>query len=302
MFAILMVVDSMHYIFARLLLPHAEPAWSAFFVLAAGTLEVGVYGFATGRISLRAFRPHARFYVAIGFLVAASTVLSYESMAYLDPGTAALLGKTTTLFTVGFGLVWLHERLSQRQMAGAGVALAGVFLFAFQPGDFFRLGALLVLGSSLFYALHTALVKRSGEGIGFMDFFFFRLLSTSAFLLLMALGMDALRDKPFAWPGATGWLLLAVTGTVDVVVSRTLYYLTLRSLPMSVHAIILTLSPVVSVAVALVLFGTFPTFLQLAGGLLILGGVLLVSLAPPPAAAPTVLPADGAAQIELAGK
>lgn len=309
MFAVLMVVDSMHYIFARLLLPHVEPAWSAFFVLAVGTLEVGVYGFAGGRIAVRAFRPHAGFFAAIGFLVAASTILSYESIAYVDAGTASLLGKTTTVFTVIFGLVWLRERLAPRQMAGAGVALAGLLLFAFQPGDFFRLGALLVLGSSLFYALHTALVKRSGEGIGFMDFFFFRLLSTSAFLLLMALGAGALRGAPFAWPGATGWLLLALTGTVDVVVSRTLYYLTLRSLPMSVHAIILTLSPVVSIAVALLLFGSFPTVLQLAGGALILGGVLLVSLAPSPtaqpqlpAAPPAGLPAESAAPIELAGK
>ena len=302
MFAVLLVVDSMHYIFARLLLPHVEPTWSAFLVLAVGTLEVGAYGFATGRIGPRAFRPHAGFYLAIGFLVAASTVLSYESMAFLDPGTASLLGRATTLFTVLFGLVWLRERFSPRQMAGAGVALAGIFVFAFQPGDFFRVGALLVLASSFFYALHTALVKRSGEGIRFMDFFFFRLLSTSAFLLLMALTVDALRGATFAWPGAIGWLLLAVTGTVDVVLSRTLYYLTLRALPMSIHAIILTLSPLVSVAVALLLFGTFPSPVQLAGGALILGGVLLVTLAPARAAPSAPPAAEAPAQAELAGE
>lgn len=280
MFAVLMVVDSMHFIFARLLLPHVEPRWSAFFVLAVGTLEVGVYALATGKIAWRSFRPHAWFYGAVGFLVAASTVLSYESMAFLDAGTASLLGKTTTLFSVLLGLIWLRERLSRRQMAGVAVALGGVFLFAFQPGDFFRVGALLVLASSFFYALHAALVKRWGEGIGFLEFFFFRLVASSAFLLLMALGVEGLRGGAFAWPGPTGWLLLALTGTVDVVLSRTLYYLTLRALPMSVHAVILTLSPVVAILVALLLFATFPTPLQLLGGALILAGVLLVTFVP----------------------
>ena len=42
------------------------------------------------------------------------------------------------------------------------------------------------------------------------------------------------------------WLLIVVAGTVDIVISRTLYYVALRRLPMSLHAIILTLSPVVT--------------------------------------------------------
>lgn len=273
LFSLLLVVDSMHYIFARLLLPRIPPTASAMYVLAIATVEVFVFAAVTGRLRLRAFRAHAWFYVAIGFLVAAATALSYESMAFVDPGTASLLGKTTTLFSVFFGILWLNERLTRRQLVGTLVALVGATIIVFQPGDFMRFGALIVLLSSFLYALHTALVKRYGESITFLDFFVFRLLTTTGFLLLMVGGRGV-----WVIPDGMTWLLLAVTATIDVVVSRTLYYQTLRKLPMSVHSIILTLSPVVSILLSLAIFGIRPTGQQLIGGAAVLLGVLLVTL------------------------
>jgi drug/metabolite transporter (DMT)-like permease len=51
----------------------------------------------------------------------------------------------------------------------------------------------------------------------------------------------------------------------------------MRTLPLSVHTIILMLSPVVSIFVALLLFQSFPTLQELAGGLLVLAGVFIVT-------------------------
>jgi drug/metabolite transporter (DMT)-like permease len=273
LFSILLLVDSMHFIFARLLLPHIPPTGSAAYIMTIAALQVGLYAAATRQFPRRGFRPHAWFYLSIGFLVAASTMLSYESVAFIDPGTASLLGKTATLFSVAFGVFWLHERLTGRQVLGSGLALVGAFIIVFQPGDYFRLGGLLVLLSSFMYALHAAIVKRSGEEIPFIDFFFYRLVSTAGFLLLFAASRQAL-----VWPDWTTWLLLFITASVDVVLSRALYYQTLRTLPMSVHAIILTLSPIVSIIIAFFLFGVAPGAQQMLGGAAILIGVLLVTL------------------------
>ncbi|MGL4650325.1 MAG: DMT family transporter [Caldilineaceae bacterium] len=289
LFSLLLAADSMHYIFARALLPRIQPTASAMYVLAIAAFEVTLFAALTRRLHWRAFRPHLLFYLAIGFLVAASTALSYESIAYVDPGTAALLGKTSTLFALFFGILWLHERLTVRQAAGSLVALLGAVVIVFQPGDFLRFGALLVLLSSLTYALHTALVKRYGEEINFLDFFVFRLLSTAGFLLLM-MGGRGIR----VWPDGMTWVLLTVTATIDVVLSRTLYYQTLRQLPMTVHSIILTLSPAVSILLAFLFFGVRPTMQQVIGGVAVLLGVLLVTSrgrrAPTGAPAPAPLP------------
>jgi drug/metabolite transporter (DMT)-like permease len=272
MFAVLLLVDSFHYIFARLLLPYFHPTASAFYVLAVGTVEVGIFALAVRKLHWQPARRHFWFFVSIGFLIAGSTVLSYTSIAFLDPGTAAMLGKTGVIFSLLLSVVWLHERLARIQVFGAGLAVVGVAAISYHPGNVVQVGSLLVLASALMYALHTAIVKRHGQNIEFLDFFFYRLLATTGFLLLFAAASGHL-----AWPGGNVWLLLLVTGSVDVVISRTLYYLTLRMFPMGIHTIILTLSPVVAIVVSFFLFGTFPGVQELVGGAAILAGVAIVT-------------------------
>jgi drug/metabolite transporter (DMT)-like permease len=269
----LLIVDSLHFVFARLLLPHISPGVSAMYVLAVATLEVGLFALIRGRLHVKVLRTHIGFFLAIGILVATSTNINYEAVAFIDPGTASLLAETYILFGVGFGLIWLRDKLSRTQMAGALVAVAGIFIITFQPGDYMRLGSVLVLCSAFMYALHAAIAKRYTGDIEFLDFFLFRLLFTTGFLLLFALGRGAL-----AWPSTNVWPLLVIVGTVDVVISRTLYYVALRRLRMSIHSIVLTLSPVAAICWSLLLFDVFPTPQQLLGGVAVILGVLLVTV------------------------
>jgi drug/metabolite transporter (DMT)-like permease len=269
----LLLIDSLHFVFARLLLPHISPGVSAMYVLAIATIEVGLFAMVRGRLRFKVQKRHLWFLLVIGFLVAASTNINFEAVAFIDPGTASLLAETYILFGVGFGLIWLRDRLTRAQIGGALVALAGVFIITFQSGDFMRLGSMMVLSSAFMYSAHAAIAKRYAGDIEFLDFFFFRLLCTTGFLLLFALGRRAL-----AWPSATAWLLLALVATVDVVVSRTLYYVSLRRLNMSIHSIVLTLSPVAAICWSLLLFDTFPTPQQLLGGAAVILGVLLVTI------------------------
>ena len=158
-------------------------------------------------------------------------------------------------------------------MLGALLAIVGVGLITFQPGDYSRLGALLVLSSALVYVTHTAIVKRYGGEIDFVEFFLWRLVATTGFLIALAAGQGAL-----IWPARTAWLILLVTGTLDVVIGRTLYYLALRRIKMSVHSIVLTLSPLAAVLWSALLFGSRPTALDLIGGLAVLVGTAVVTI------------------------
>lgn len=269
----LLIVDSLHFVFARMLLPHISPGVSAMYVLGVGTVEVGLFSLVRGRPDFKVLGKHLWFFLGIGFLVAASTNINYEAVAFIDPGTASLLSETSTLFGLVFGLLWLREKLTLAQVGGALLAVVGVFVISFQPGDYLRVGSLLVLSSALMYAIHAAIAKRYGGSIEFLDFFFFRLLCTTGMLFLFALGRHEL-----AWPSLTASLLLVVVGTVDVVISRTLYYVALRRLKISIHSIVLTLSPVAAVCWSLLLFDTLPTLQQLLGGAGVILGVLIVTI------------------------
>jgi O-acetylserine/cysteine efflux transporter len=271
--AALLVLDSFHFVFARLLLPYVDPRASALYVMIISTVEVGAFGLATGRLHWASARRHAWFFVAIGLLVGVNMSIHYEAMAFIDPGTASLLSQTAVLFGLGLGVFWLHDHLTLLQGGGALLALAGIFVISFQPGDYLRLGSLLIIISTLAYALHAALTKRYGGGIDLVDFFFFRLLFTSIALIAIV----ALRGG-LVWPTPKAWALIVLVGTVDVVLSRALYYLALRRLSMSIHTIALTLSPIAATAWAFVIFGALPGLQQAFGGAAIVAGVFIVSL------------------------
>lgn len=64
-----------------------------------------------------------------------------------------------------------------------------------------------------------------------------------------------------------------------MVISRALSYLALRRMKMSLHTIILTLSPVVAIGWALLLFHKTPGPQQLHGGLGVLAGIAIISAA-----------------------
>jgi drug/metabolite transporter (DMT)-like permease len=172
------------------------------------------------------------------------------------------------------GLFWLKERLTRMQWLGTAVALSGAIIIGFQPGELLRLGSLFVLLSSFMYALHVAIVKRYGGEIEFANFFLYRVAFTTAFLLLFVIG-----QRQMVWPTGEVWIFLILTGTVDVVISRVLYYLALRQMTLSMHTIILMLSPVITIGWSLLLFGEAPTLQSFIGGVVIIGGILIVNFA-----------------------
>ncbi|MFN2221557.1 MAG: DMT family transporter [Chloroflexota bacterium] len=270
--AILLMVDSLHFVFARLLMPYLPGGTSALYVLAVATVEIAIFLAARRAIRFEVFRQNLPFFLTIGLLVALSTTFNYVAVAYIDPGTASLLAQMSTIFAMAFSLIWLRERLNRLEVTGALVAIIGVFVINFQPGDYLRLGSLLVLGSSFLYALHAAIVKRHGGELEFRNFFFWRVASTTGFLLIFTVARGQL-----VWPEPQAWIILIVAGTVDVVISRVLYYLALRRLRMSVHTVILTLSPAITILWSLALFGELPTLQGLVGGAAVISGVAVIT-------------------------
>jgi len=268
----LLIVDSLHYIFARMLVPHLPPSVSAFFVLLIGMIEVGIYGLATKQLRVETFRKNVWFFIGIGLLIAASENLNYSAVAYIDPGTASLLGQTGKIWSLGLGLFWLREKLTRPQFLGAILAIGGIFVITYQAGEYMKIGSVLVLAGTFFYAIHTAMTKKYGQDMDFVSFFFFRLLVTTSFLFLIMSIMDT-----FVWPSMTAWGILLIVGTVDVTISRSVYYLVLRRLDLTIHTLILTLSPVVAIIWTIVFFSIYPSPQQLIGGLIVIFGVFLIS-------------------------
>jgi drug/metabolite transporter (DMT)-like permease len=273
---VLLLVDSLHFVFARLLLPYLPPVSSSFYYMTIALLQIALFAALRRQIDWRVFRQNAKFFLAIGFLIAAATSMSFAAVVYVDPGTASMLARMGTIFALGFGILWLKERLVRGQKIGAILAIIGVFIISFQPGgesSLLWLGSLLVLASTFSYQLHAAIVKRQGGEIDFTNFLLFRMAASCLFLFFFALGFGEL-----TWPsGWEVWLILLVTATVNVTISRSLYYLVLRRFKLSIFTIILTLSPVITIFWSITLFDERPTTQSLLGGVAVILGVILVT-------------------------
>lgn len=266
----LLLVDSLYYVFARLLLPLLPPAAAAMYMMVLGALQIAVL--VRGRLDWGVLWRHRWLFLTIGVLVGVNTNMGFVAVAYVDPGTASLLSRTSILFGVGLGVAWLGERLRRLEVVGGAIAVAGVTAISVQPGDYLRWGALIVIASTALYALHSAAVKRFAGDIPFGEFMFFRVAAVAAVLVVLAAVQGAV-----AWPTPAAWGWLVVAAGVNVVVSRGVYYLALRRLDMSFLTIVLTLTPVVTWLWSVVLFGGRPTPTEVAGGVATLGGVLLVT-------------------------
>jgi O-acetylserine/cysteine efflux transporter len=266
----LLLVDSLYYIFARLLLPLLPPAAGAMYMMGLGAVQIAVL--MRGRLDWGVLWRHRWLFLAVGLLVGVNTNMGFVAVRYVDPGTASLLSRTSILFGVALGVAWLGERLGRLEVVGALIAVAGVLVISFQPGDYLRWGSLIVISSTALYALHSALVKRFGGEIPFGEFMFFRVASVAIVLVALAAVQGSVVWPP---PAAWGWLLVAAA--VNVVLSRSVYYLALRRLDMSFLTIVLTLTPVVTWLWSVALFGGRPTAIETAGGMATLAGVLLVT-------------------------
>ncbi len=269
----LILIDSLHFIFARLMLPYLPPVMTAFLALTVAAIEMGIVVQVKKGISPAFFKRHWKFFVAIGALVAVASNLSYMAVVFVEPGTAALLGQTTVLFGVLLGLLWLKEKLTLLQLGGSAVALAGVAAISFQPGDYFRVGSLVVLAASFIYAIHAAVVKRYRIDMDFYEFFLFRAALTALFLFFLAVGQNKL-----VMPTPQGLLWVTMVGTIEIFLGRSLYYVVLNRVKMSMHAILLTLSPMMTMIWALLLFGSAPTRTEIIGGAAVIAGITLVAV------------------------
>ncbi len=270
---VLLMVDSLHFVFGRIFAPLISPFVSSFYVMGIATVEIAIYLTIRRQIDLRILRENVWFFIVVGTLVASATILSYTSVVYIDAGTASLLSRFSTVITLALSYFWLRERLSRNEWIGAAISIIGAFIISFQPGDVFRVGSLFLLGSITVYSLHIAVVKRYGDDIEFGNFFLYRVGMTALFLALF-LGASGKAAVP---PTLNVWVLLIIAATVDVVISRILYYWVLRQMTLGTHTILLTLSPFITVIWSFVLFQEIPTAQALIGGIIVTAGVLLVT-------------------------
>ena len=204
----------------------------------------------------------------------------YWSEQYIPSGLAAVLFATYPLFVAALAHPLLaDERLTARAALGLVVGFTGVAVIfsddlALLGGEQVRHAAFIMLGSPLVSALATVAIKRWGTGVHPLSLSAVPMLFTGAVIGAVAAVFE--QDRPLVLDGrSVGALLyLAVLGSA---VTFTVYYWLLARVTATQLALTSYLIPIVALAIGAVLFEEPLRPRLLAGSVLILAGVVIVS-------------------------
>lgn len=225
-------------------------------------------------------RRHAGAYLLLGAVgITAFNLLFFHALQTASADSAALIMATNPLLTTLLAAAFLGERPSARHLLALPAALAGVAIVITQ-GDLGRLaslqvthGDLLMLGADLSWALYNVLGRRympPGTPVANTAW----AMTAGAVLLLVAALFSGTPLQPLGLKASAAMAVMAVGGTV---LAYLFYMIGIERLGAARTAIFLNLVPVSAMLVA-ALAGTPPTTAQLAGGMLVLGGVTIAML------------------------
>jgi drug/metabolite transporter (DMT)-like permease len=140
------------------------PPWTfrTLCVMVGGGALLALTALTGGRVTFPARRLPALMLVAL-FNVTTWHLFSAYALLYTGSGRAAIIGYTMPIWASALSVWLLHERVGPRQILALGLGMAGLALLLAQ--DLGKvgatpIGALLMLGASVSWAIGTVLIKR----------------------------------------------------------------------------------------------------------------------------------------------
>jgi O-acetylserine/cysteine efflux transporter len=220
---------------------------------------------------------------AFGFL--GFNALAFFGLRLTPASDSALIVPTTIPVATALLATLTHEQLTSRKILGLCVASVGAAIVILGGQQLSgevsttRLGGdLLELGSAFAWAACltvSALVVRTGSVLGFVT-----MASLIGTALLFPLGFleKGYADIP-TWSDRS-WLAVAVLGIISTFVAFLIFFWAVSRFGPSRGALISYLAPVAGLLIVFAVLGEQPAPLQLAGAVVILGGVRILTAAP----------------------
>jgi drug/metabolite transporter (DMT)-like permease len=220
-----------------------------------------------------------RLAVLAGVFFAADLIFWHEAIEDVGAGLATVLGNLQVVVVPFAAWAFLHEAPGRRILAALPLTLIGVVLIAGALedgayGEHPARGVMFGALTGIAYAGFILVLRHGNEDLRrpagpLCD----ATLVAAVVSLAVALALGV-RDLAPAWPSAAWLAALALTSQV---LGWLLISVSLPRLPAALTSMILTVQPVGSVLLGIVLLGEDPSALQLLGAALILAGLLSVA-------------------------
>ncbi|MGE8721675.1 DMT family transporter [Leptospira terpstrae] len=198
-------------------------------------------------------------------------VLYYYALKQTDLGPAAILIKTTVLYNVMLGVLFLGERLKKIEIFGIAIAILGIYMISTLEGQIKIISAFCILLSAFLFAIQSYMIKKYVPEILGLEYACLRLLLLSVFFFLYSLWIGS-----FQIPDISIVLILGLFSLLGYFLGRAFYFEAHNYLPISKLNATLLIEPIFLMFVG-ILFMKEPIDSQkLAGAGLILTGLYLI--------------------------
>jgi drug/metabolite transporter (DMT)-like permease len=240
---------------------------------------------------LRIERRNVGYLILYGLVLACFNSLWTISVALNGAAVATVLVYCSAAFTALLGRWLLDERLNAGKILAIFLCLGGCVLVS---GALDRsawgtglMGIITGVVAGLGYAGYSLMGRQAAQrGLNPWTSLFYTFSFAALFLLVFNLLLNgllptaAVRLGEFFWLGRAwaGWAVLIVLAAVPTVIGFGLYNVSLSYLPSSVANLIVTLEPVFTATTAYLLLGERLNSIQIAGSLMILGGVVCLRI------------------------
>ncbi len=267
------------YIFSKAALAQVHLVQFGFFWFGMAVSWNLIYALPTGKHRLLRKLPARCFgsLLLIGLLEIAGTTAFFAAIQTVEnPAIVSFLANLTPLFVTLLGVSFLRDRFTRIEAAGIVLTFIGAFVISYQGGnslgDFFIRGSGLVLISSFFFSLALVLAKSK---IGKIDPGILSL-NRAFFLFLFSAIMLASTHHSLSVP-RNALLNMAAGSLLGPFLTAFSQYNALRFIEASRASIIQSSRSLFVLLGALLYFGILPMAYQLAGGLLTITGVVLIT-------------------------
>jgi drug/metabolite transporter (DMT)-like permease len=264
---------------------HVSPTLSAFYRMAFGAAMLLVLLFV--RRQSRSFAPRDYLWMLLpAFAFAADLTIWHRSIQYIGPGLATLAANFQVFILALVGVVFFHERITWRFIAGVALALFGLWLLvgtgwsSFTPQ--FRLGVYFGLFTGVCYAVYLLSLRRATAVQSTLTPV--RALFLNSLLSAAILGAEVfVEGGGYAIPDAQTWTALLGLAFFGQVLGWVLIAGAMPQLPASLVGLLLLLQPALSFVLDVLLFQRPTSGLDWLGLALSLVGIFIGSVRGKPA-------------------
>jgi drug/metabolite transporter (DMT)-like permease len=274
-------------------LADVEPSTAAIFRCLYALPVLGLLAWREDRRFGRRSLHERRLAIPAGIFFAADLIFWHHSIGDVGAGLATVLGNTQVVVVPFVAWIVLGERVGTRLLAALPLVCSGVVLISGvletgAYGDHPIRGVVYGVLTGLSYAGFILVLRQSGADLRRPAGTLFDATAVATVAALIAGVAVGEADLVPTWP-AHGWLVLLALSSQ--VLGWLLITVSLPRLPAALTSVTLTIQPVGSVLLGVILLGEQPSTLQLAGVACILAGLLAIARRRTPARAPVPEPA-----------